>query len=371
MPRIESSPAWCPRVLVLEQSSLDKVEATAELLAHLVDRGFEVDLVRRGIGLPDGDLLRRFGWRVRLFRTPMPDWLEADGGEVAPVLVRQIDYAAVIATEPDPALEATVLPAGDWASLAAFDRAQGWDRNIAQRRLHPRFLPALLPPLPHAASLSERARLLQRQGGIAAAIDAAERAMMLGPADGDGLSLYLDLTEGRDQPDLHIMRSWLPSVIRLDHGIATSFPGEAATGGFGWAWPEGWGCWSNARAARIVVTAEPADRPRLLRLWLHATDDGSDKPQAVDVFINGRPVGVLNVPRDDDDREYALPIPAGSFTEPSELTIDFWIHRPAVKTRDGEIIDHRYLGIALSTMILADLPRPRRSYQPVNPMPAG
>jgi hypothetical protein len=376
MPRVPPSPRDCDRALVVTDATLypdEDRESAFQLLDHLVDRGFDVDVAAVADHGGDAEVMIQFGDRVRAFRDPMPDLVGTEGtGAVVPALLAAIGYATRIATSadlvPGGVRDWTVLQPGDTEALDALDSAMGWRSEVASRRLHPAHgLRAPSPsPLPDAARLRAHAEALRRHGGIAAAIDAARRALQLAPSDPESLALYLDLVGGREDPDVATFRQWRPARIALDPGETRRFPGGAPTAGFGWAWPEHWGCWTMARQARIVLAGPAVDRPLLARLKLHATDDGTGEDQTVDTFIDGRAAGVLSVPRDDEAREYALPIAANAFAASGALSIDLWIHRPAVKREGDRIVDPRRLGVALSTIGLSEVPArrtgPKRGY---------
>jgi len=191
-------------------------------------------------------------------------------------------------------------------------------------------------------------------GQDAAAVDAAIRAVHASPGDSESLDLCATLARVQQIPALKRFVAWQPKPFKLEVGEVRPFIAASGAVGLGWAHPENWGCWTSARQARLLLrSAGDGGHPLVLKLQLHAAEGGDGQDQLVDVFVNGAALGVLHVPRTEEGREFGLPLPADSFRGDGLLTLDFWIHHPAVKRQDGQIVDTRLLGIALSTVGLA------------------
>jgi glycosyltransferase involved in cell wall biosynthesis len=200
------------------------------------------------------------------------------------------------------------------------------------------------------------AEALRRVGQSDAAVDAAIRAVHAAPADPAGAALAASLVEEKRGGMLKRFASWQAQPFEVAIDEMRRFAGFASAG-FGWARPEPWGCWTAAKQARLLLVSPGAGpAPLLIRLRLHATEDGTGRDQVVDIFVDGIASGVLHLKRDDSSIDYVLPAPEGAFAAATPVAIDFWIHHPAVK-RDGErVIDSRLLGVALSHVGLSAVP---------------
>ncbi|HLY55631.1 MAG TPA: glycosyltransferase [Stellaceae bacterium] len=196
---------------------------------------------------------------------------------------------------------------------------------------------------------------LRDSGDQAGAAEAAIRALHAAPADPESMMLALELAPEPLAP----LRPWIEAPIEIAVGETRPFRFPTPAAGFGWAYPETWGCWTAHRQARIVLhSANPEGEALVALLHLHATDDGSGDDQIVDLFVDGKAAGALEIKRDDMAQDYVVPLPAGAFGLGGRVTIDLWIHRPAVKRQDGEIVDRRRLGVALSAITLSKVPPP-------------
>lgn len=142
-------------------------------------------------------------------------------------------------------------------------------------------------------------------------------------------------------PDLQITA--LPSELKVGETISFG----AANAGIqllsdGWALPETWGVWSNAKLASVYFP-KPQQAINVLELNLRAFIAPNHPNQEVSVLLDGKLMGTYSLAKGEGN---VLNIPLSS-TANNFYRVDFQMHNPIRPVDLGFNQDQRLLGVAL------------------------